>query len=504
MKKLFLLLLVGFFAVVVAACSNLPTLESISIEGQDIEFYVGEDFNVGDLKVVAKLSDASTEDVTNQAKVSHNADMSKAGTYTVTVTYKDLTETYEITVIGDGLVSLAVENLKTEYFIGEELSFEGAVAKETFQSGKVADADLASYEVVIADSKGNEYTGAFAKLGKNTVKLSKGAVVYEFDVNVSANVYNTVEQAVAAGIKNSNKVSNGTVKIDYVEYADEYAYAFGDKFIEIQGPDSTDYYSLLEDGSVFGVVLEGNPYIEPAYEPLEDNLKGVDLRSVLNYAYDIFGVESFVETFAYVGQSGLALNYEEAKGENGSFNFSFEIIIEDFYYYFVEVSFVLDAESEVFTEVTVKMDGYMYVYNEETGEITQKRKSPKKGNPYLAFKELYTIRDFLQDPNFHVRLVLMDMEEYRLLNGWSRDKKRGSKRYDRLPLRLEDEVILDSPKDYLQFLPLELEETFTSEDLAKLVKIPRKLAGTVLLILWQLGLVERSGKCGRSYLYKIN
>ena len=152
----------------------------------------------------------------------------------------------------------------------------------------------------------------------------------------------------------------------------------------------------------------------------------------------------------------------------------------------------------------IPYDKWVCWINEETGEITQKRKSPKKGNPYLAFKELYTIRDFLQNPNFHVRLVLMDMEEYRLLNGWSRDKKRGSKRYDRLPLRLEDEVILDTPKDYLQFLPLELEEPFTSEDLAKLVKIPRKLAGTVLLILWQLGLVERSGKCGRSYLYKIN
>lgn len=375
MKKLFLLLLVGFFAVVVAACSNLPTLESISIEGQDIEFYVGEEFNAGDLKVVAKLSDASIEDVTDQATVSHKADMNKAGKYTVTVTYKGLTETYEITVIDDVLVSLAVENLKTEYFIGEELSFEGAVAKETFESGKVADADLASYDVVIKDAEGKEYTGAFAKLGKNTVKLSKGAVAYEFDVNVSANVYNTIDQAVAAGIKNSNKVSNGTVKIDYVEYANEYAYAYGDKFIEIQGPDSNEYYSLLEDDSVFGVVSgidwEGNPYIEPAYEPLANNLKGVDLRSVLNYAYDIFGVELLVETFAYVGQSEQALNYEEAKGENGSYNFSFEIIIEDFYYYFVEVSFVLDAESEVFTEVTVKMDGYMFVYNEETGESEQ-------------------------------------------------------------------------------------------------------------------------------------
>ena len=146
---------------------------------------------------------------------------------------------------------------------------------------------------------------------------------------------------------------------------------------------------------------------------------------------------------------------------------------------------------------------WLYWINEETGEITQKRKSPKKGNPYLAFKELYTIRNFLQDPNFHVRLVLMDMEEYRILNGWSKDKKRGGERFDRLPLRLEDEVVLDSARDYLQLLPLELAEEFTSADFAKLVKIPRQLAGTVLLVLWQLGLVERVGKVGNRYLYRV-
>ena len=141
--------------------------------------------------------------------------------------------------------------------------------------------------------------------------------------------------------------------------------------------------------------------------------------------------------------------------------------------------------------------------DETTGEVTQKRKSPKKGNPYLAFKELYTIRTLLTNSNLHIRLVLMDMEEYRLLNGWSKNKKRGSERYDRLPLRLEDEVILDSVQDYLQLLPLELEENFTSADFAKIAKISRDLAGTTLLVLWQLGLVERTGKKGNSYLYRV-
>ena len=151
----------------------------------------------------------------------------------------------------------------------------------------------------------------------------------------------------------------------------------------------------------------------------------------------------------------------------------------------------------------IAYDKWVCWINEETGEIMQKRKSPKKGNPYLAFKELYTIRDYLQNPNLHIRIVLMDMEEYRILNGWSKDKKRGGERFDRLPLRLEDEVVLDSARDYLQLLPLELAEEFTSADFAKLVKIPRQLAGTVLLVLWQLGLVERVGKVGNRYLYRV-
>ncbi len=121
----------------------------------------------------------------------------------------------------------------------------------------------------------------------------------------------------------------------------------------------------------------------------------------------------------------------------------------------------------------------------------------------MPLKNCIRFATFLQNPNFHVRLVLMDMEEYRILNGWSKDKKSGGERFDRLPLRLEDEVVLDSARDYLQLLPLELAEEFTSEDFAKLVKIPRQLAGTVLLVLWQLGLVERVGKVGNRYLYRV-
>lgn len=142
--------------------------------------------------------------------------------------------------------------------------------------------------------------------------------------------------------------------------------------------------------------------------------------------------------------------------------------------------------------------------DEETGEASPKRRSPKKGNTYQAFIELYKIRSFLKDANLRFRFDLINMEEYRLLNGWSRDKKKGSERYDRIPTEFVQEVCVDCREDYMQFIPYDIPETFTTKDFARCAKIPVRLAQTVLLILTDLEIVERIGKEGRNYLYRIN
>lgn len=95
------------------------------------------------------------------------------------------------------------------------------------------------------------------------------------------------------------------------------------------------------------------------------------------------------------------------------------------------------------------------------------------------------------------------MEEYRLLNGWSHDKKRGSNRYDRIPVKFVEEVCIDCREDYMQFVPYDIPENFTAKDFAKYAKIPVRLAQTTLLILTDLEIVKRLGKQGRSYLYTI-
>ena len=138
----------------------------------------------------------------------------------------------------------------------------------------------------------------------------------------------------------------------------------------------------------------------------------------------------------------------------------------------------------------------------ETGELGKRNRSPKKGSFYSAFKELYKISSYLDHPNLTVKLILLDIEEYRLQDGWGREGKRGSHRYDRVPTRIVSETVLTEPRDYLQFVPFDLEEPFTARELARSCGFPRESFSTQALILRKMGVIEQTGKKGRAYLYR--
>lgn len=181
---------------------------------------------------------------------------------------------------------------------------------------------------------------------------------------------------------------------------------------------------------------------------------------------------------------------------------------------------IVEIQTRSFNRMRQKLDRFLPLYpvtivypipfekkifwiDEETGEISAGRRSPLKGNPYMAFPELYKIKMFLKDPNLRIRLTFLNMEEYKLLNGWSRDKKKGSSRYDRIPVSIESEMEFSCPQDYMQLIPYELEEPFTAAGFGKAVHIRKELAGTVLHILRYLEVVEQDGKKGNAYLYRV-
>ena len=138
----------------------------------------------------------------------------------------------------------------------------------------------------------------------------------------------------------------------------------------------------------------------------------------------------------------------------------------------------------------------------ETGELAERRKSPLKGNPYTIFPELYRIKIFLKDSNLRFRLVLMDMEEYKLLNGYGKDKKKRAGKFDRIPTELVEEVEINCIQDYMQFVPYDLEEPFTVKEFAKAAHISVALAQPAVHILSYVGMIKKVGKKGNAYLYR--
>lgn len=147
---------------------------------------------------------------------------------------------------------------------------------------------------------------------------------------------------------------------------------------------------------------------------------------------------------------------------------------------------------------------YLRWINKESGEITPARKSPKQGTIYEIFPELYKIKFYLKNPNLKLKILLIHVEEYRYLDGWSKDKKKGSTRCDGIPLLLENEISIESLEDYNKFIPTSLNQTFTTKDFLKHTKTSGKISTTALNILHHTQTVDRVGKNGRSYLYSIS
>ena len=181
---------------------------------------------------------------------------------------------------------------------------------------------------------------------------------------------------------------------------------------------------------------------------------------------------------------------------------------------------IIEIQTRSFNKMRNKLDRFLpeyrvtivypiaYVKNliwidEDTGNLSKKRKSPRKGDYYDAFYELYKIKMYLDNPNLSFRFVLLNIDEYRLLNGWSKDKKKGSHRYDRIPTQLVGEMTIDRIEDYVQLLPIELPDEFTVSDYKDVAHISEDSARLGLHILNYIGVIEKIGKQGRKNLYSI-
>lgn len=137
----------------------------------------------------------------------------------------------------------------------------------------------------------------------------------------------------------------------------------------------------------------------------------------------------------------------------------------------------------------------------ESNLPVSRRKSPKRGRVEEIFRELVRIHPWVRNPNFSLEILLTREEEIRRDDGRGSWRRNGWSIEDRRLLDIADSVLFTCPEDYLNLLPQDLDERFTSRELAKAGKYPRYLAQKTLYCLYHLNLVERVARRGRAYVY---
>ncbi len=195
-----------------------------------------------------------------------------------------------------------------------------------------------------------------------------------------------------------------------------------------------------------------------------------------------------------------------------------EIKIHNYYADIFMDNQIIEIQTRNFDKLRSKLDVFLKEYpvtivypipyykwlrwiNNETGEISAPRKSPKKGTPYMIFPELYKIKSYINHENLRLQILLINVEEYRYLNGWSKDKKKGSSRCDGIPLELIEDITITSNEEYKKLIPNALPEEFTTKDFKKFSALSTNGATTAVNILHHIGVIRRIGKKGRAYLY---
>lgn len=137
----------------------------------------------------------------------------------------------------------------------------------------------------------------------------------------------------------------------------------------------------------------------------------------------------------------------------------------------------------------------------QTGEASRPRRSPKVGRPGDALPELYPLLAWLDHPHLTIALVMLDVEEYRLQDGWGNGGKRGSHRAERVPESLGETVVLHGSADLKQLLPEGLPTPFTRADFSRLARLRGRKLSSAISVLLKSGVVLRMGKEKNAYLY---
>lgn len=145
----------------------------------------------------------------------------------------------------------------------------------------------------------------------------------------------------------------------------------------------------------------------------------------------------------------------------------------------------------------------------QSGDLLERRKSPKKQNIFHLFDQLMRIYPLLLEKNFKLEVLLTEQIEKRLiteepvqLQNKSRRFKKNYIKTDKILKNINEKYNFNSIIDYLNLIPFPTDTIFCTKDLGKITGINN--AYKIIWVLKKLALLDFVEKKGKTNFYKLN
>ena len=137
------------------------------------------------------------------------------------------------------------------------------------------------------------------------------------------------------------------------------------------------------------------------------------------------------------------------------------------------------------------------------GEVLDRRLSPKHGCAIDLCAELVSFPELLDEPGLEIEVALTREEEFRRHEDGRAWRRRGWVVVERHLVDVVDTMLIDSSECLLGLLPAQLQEKFTTSDLADGLQCTNRLAQQLAYCLRKGGAIDVVGKRGRSIEYRV-
>lgn len=165
-------------------------------------------------------------------------------------------------------------------------------------------------------------------------------------------------------------------------------------------------------------------------------------------------------------------------------------------------AYLVDSDKQINIVLPVVVKKRLFWVDAEGGDMSEPKKFTVSHPKNKLLRELMRIAEVLDFSRVKLKMVMLNVDEYKLLDGRGADKKIKATKIDRIPNELIDIICIENTADAAEFfLPPSLSREFRAKDFEKATGLKRKGVSAGLRTLIMLGIIEREKQSEHKVVY---